>query len=66
MYVIPYPPPPLRVRAGMRFEHGTRTLTHREGRAEKITELSGNPKAHMEALTKDSDTKVGSFMGLED
>ncbi|CAM9772640.1 unnamed protein product [Ectocarpus sp. 8 AP-2014] len=32
-------------------------LVTREGRAEKITELSGNPKAHMEALTKDSDTK---------
>ncbi|CAM9369573.1 unnamed protein product [Scytosiphon promiscuus] len=32
-------------------------LVTREGRAEKITELSGNPKAHMDALTKDSDTK---------
>lgn len=31
---------------------------HREGRAEKITELSGNPRAHMDALKKDSDTKV--------
>ncbi|CAN0476854.1 unnamed protein product, partial [Scytosiphon promiscuus] len=25
-------------------------LVTREGRAEKITELSGNPKAHMDAL----------------
>eukprot|EP00903_Cladosiphon_okamuranus_P015895 g14680.t1 len=32
-------------------------LVTREGRADKVTELSGNPKAHMEALTKDSDTK---------
>lgn len=31
---------------------------NREGRAEKITELSGNPKAHMDALRRDSDTKV--------
>lgn len=29
-----------------------------DGRAEKITELSGNPKAHMDALGKDSDTKA--------
>eukprot|EP00904_Undaria_pinnatifida_P003730 jgi/Undpi1/13358/HiC_scaffold_8.g03017.m1 len=32
-------------------------LVTRDGRAEKITELSGNPKAHVEALNKDSDTK---------
>lgn len=30
-----------------------------------MTELSGNPKAHMEALTKDSDTKVGRPDGDE-
>lgn len=40
-------------------------LSHREGRAEKITELSGNPKAHMEALTKDSDTKVRPEFSFE-
>lgn len=43
----------------VRLASREKPCTHREGRAEKITELSGNPKAHMDALTKDSDTKVG-------